>query len=281
VRSLLLAALFLLVAPGVAGAAVTPGDYGGGAFHPPIKPRWTGHGSSLMWARVAPDGQVRLSGRVTIGCGTVLVDGQVTPAADGAFRFESRVDSRVERSRSRGTVVGRFDGTAASGTVRGRVRVTKDGRVRTCRTRGAATWELRMPGPPGAPALPQPGGTYRGITSQPGRHGPFPFLLRVADDGARVVQAKFEYERRCRRRGYTWTDLTPPATIAPDGTYRTRERFTVPSAGGVRETFRVRVDGRFTAGGVNGELRVTTKAKRRGRVFDRCNTGPVTFAASL
>jgi hypothetical protein len=284
VRSLLLAVLLILVAPGVAGAAVTPGDYGGGAVKGRGGPGHLRTGTVWMWARVGADGRARIGGRAKVACGLTYFDAQVALGPDGSFRF-----TRTRRTRERGhrllavvTVQGRFDGAAASGTVRGRLRNRlPSGAVRRCSTHGRRPWQLRLPAPPGPPAPPQPATTYLGVTGQPG-DVPRPFLLRVSRNAARISTAIFEYTRRCRNGDFFLNDVTPPASIRPDGSFAIRERFTLRFSDAT-ERFRINVDGRFTAGGVTGGLRVTSVARRRGsgRVIDRCDTGQLTFNAQV
>jgi hypothetical protein len=267
----------MLVAPGVAGAAVTPGDYGGGAFA-----AGTGQ-ATWMWARVGADGSAHIGGRTQLGCALGWFDAHAKLAPDGSFRF-----SRVRLTRETGhviraavTVSGRFDGALATGTVRARLRDrTPRGNVQRCATRRARAWKLHLRPAAGAPAPPQPGGAYLGLTSQAGSV-PKPFLLRVNRKATRVGVAIFDYTRICRQGGISLNNFTPGAPIRPDGTFSLRERFRLPFKGGIRERFGIRIDGRFTAGGVSGSLRVTTVARRGGRAIDRCDTGPLTFAALL
>jgi hypothetical protein len=283
VRSLIAAVVVLLGAPGVAGAAVTPGDYGGGA----LSARWK-VGDGWTWARVAANGRARIGGAIKVACGLAVFDAEVTLGPDGSFRF-TRVRRVPEsqnghRLRTKVTVEGRFDGTGASGTVTGRLRNRHpDGTVRRCSTRGAKPWQLRMRPAPGAAAAPHPGGEYLGLTSEQG-DVPRPFVLRVAGNGTRIATTIFEYTRQCRRRSYFLNEMARGGRIRPDGTFSVRNRFTlrytdVPQV----ERFVVRIDGQFSGGMATGTLRVTSVARRRGtdRVVDRCDTGPLTFGASL
>lgn len=283
-RPLLCCLLAMPAAPAAARADVVPGDYGGGVIARGSKALRLAVGSSWMWARVAPGGQARIGGVARVACGLTRFDAEVALAPDGSFRF-----SRVRKTREAGhrlraavTVRGRFDGAAASGTVSGRLRNRHpDGVVRRCSTRGARRWQMRMRAAAGPPGPPAAGATYRGLTAQQG-DVPRPFLLRVAGSGSRVAVAVFDYTRRCSEQELFLNDITPSATIRPDGSFTIRERFTLRYIR-VRERFRVRVDGRFTAGGVTGALQVTSVARRRssGRVVDRCDTGQVGFDARL
>lgn len=206
-------------------------------------------------------------------------------APDGSFRF-----TRVRRARESGhrlravvTVRGRFDGAAATGTVKGRLRNRHpNGKVRRCSTRGARPWRMRLRAAAGPPAPATAGATYHGLTAEQGDLQPL--VLRVNGSARRVVVAVFEYTRSCRKLEYFLNDITPGARIRPDGSFGIRERFTLRySDVKQNETFRVHVDGRFVAGGVTGALRVTSVARRRGTggVVARCDTGSVGFDAQL
>jgi hypothetical protein len=237
-----------------------------------------------MWARVAADGRARIGGMFKLPCGLTKFDAQVTLAPDGSFRF-----TRTRRDRGGGvrqrmavTVQGRFDGAAAAGTATGRLRnLHLSGRERRCSTRRARPWQLRMPGAPGAAAPAQPGATYLGLTSQQGEV-PRPFVLAVVPSGARVKTTIFEYKLVCAKLSYESNDVSPGARIRPDGTFRSRDSFAFRSPR-VIERARVAVDGGFSAGHASGTVRVRSvvRNRRTGRLIDRCDTGPLTFAASL
>jgi hypothetical protein len=276
----MLAVPLLLVAPGVAGAAVTPGDYGGGALRPDKPGRLT-RGEGWTWARVGTDGRARIGGAFHATCGPARFDAEVTLAPDGSFRFtrERRFTTVGLRIRAVVTVRGRFDGTGASGTLVGHLRSRgADGRVRRCSTRGP--WQLRMPAVAATPAPAQPGAVYRGLTSQQG-DVPRPYLLGVTRRG-RVETTVFEYKMVCGKLAYATNDVSPGARIRPDGTFRVRERFTLGSRR-IAERVRVRIDGGFRAGGVAGTVRVRSvvRNRRTGRLIDRCDSGSLTFAAVL
>jgi len=155
-----------------------------------------------MWARVGTDGRARIGGSVKVACGLVRFDAEVTPAADGSFRF-SRVRRVREvdgtRLRAVATVEGRFEGNAASGSVYGRLRIRRpNGRRVLCTTGNPKPWQLRQRVPVTGPGAAQPTTTYLGLTSEQGSE-PRPFLLRVGRNVGRVAFAIFEYTRRCRR----------------------------------------------------------------------------------
>jgi len=282
VRSLLLAVVALLAAPGAAGAQAVTGDYGGGAVGG--DPARGYHGPGTVWlSAVANPGSARIAGAASLGCGLARFDARAALAADGSFSFTRVRRWRDGRTRLRAvvTVRGRFVGEAASGTVRARLRTRRGGRTARCSTGPERPWQLRIPvagTPPGAPA---PAATYHGLLAQI-PDVPQPFVLRTSDDGTRVAIAIFAYQRTCRRSAPYFNNLTPGAAIAPDGSFRLRERFRVTYTDAV-ERFRVRVDGAFSATRVQGTLRVTSvaRSRRTGRVTDRCDTGDVGFGAHL
>ena len=283
-RPLLCCLLALLVAPAAAEAQAVAGDYGGGAITRGSKPLDVAVGSSWMRARVGADGRARIGGSAKVACGLTSFDAEVAVAADGSFRFSGvwRTRERGHRLRAIVSLRGRFDGATASGTVRGRLRNRHpNGRVRRCSTRGARRWQMRLRAPAGPPGPPRARATYHGLTAEQA-DVPRPFVLRVGRRARRVVVSVFEYTRRCSQGAFTLNDVTPGARIRPDGTFAIRERFTLRYFRNT-ERFRVRVDGRFVAGGVTGTLRVTSVLRRRagGRVADRCDTGPVGFDARL
>jgi hypothetical protein len=283
-RALLVAVLLALVAPGAAGAAVTPGDYGGGAIQPGTKVSDPSRGSSWLWARVGADGRARIGGGIAVGCGVAQIDAEVALAPDGSFEVSRSRRWRWggHRYRTLITVRGRFDGGAASGELGADFRHRRPGgRVQRCSTGDWKAWQLRMAPTPAAPAPAQPGATYRGLTSQSERL-PRPFLLRVDPGGGRVAASVFEYARTCGTRVYRLNEVSPGAQIRPDGTFTIKERFRLPVRRGT-EHFRLRVNGQFAGGVVSGAIRVRSKVVRRksGRVGGRCDTGPLTFAASL
>jgi hypothetical protein len=170
-------------------------------------------------------------------------------------------------------------GATASGTARARIVQRRGGRViRRCRS-GDRPWQARVASAETTPAAPLPSAAYFGLTSQ--RRVPFPIVLRVSPNARRVRVTVFDYRQRCRDSVWEWDNITPSGPIASDGRFRLRERFTIRWTEGP-ERYRVRVDGQFTPGGVNGTLSVTSVLRSpSGRVLDRCRTGRVTFAALL
>ena len=111
---------------------------------------------------------------------------------------------------------------------------------------------------------------------------PRPFLLAVGSDGTRVRTTIFTYTVACRKLSYTSNNVSPSAGIRADGSFTVRESFAFRSPRLV-ERVRVRVEGRFDAGGAAGAVRVhsVVRSRRSGRVVDRCDTGALAFAARL
>lgn len=261
--------------PGAAQAS----DYGGGS--PTDSGRRAPRQLTMVGIRTAANGTGRVWVKVTARCGLGAMTGPIQLAADGSFAFAGSVRGSLGngvRRRTRIRMSGRVVGGAASGTVSARLTFTERGHVTArCRS-GSRTWQARAAAAQPAAAAPQPGGYY-GFTSQ-GAGRPFPFVLKVDAAARRVRTAVFDYRQRCKRRAFEFDNITPGAAIAADGTFHLRERFTIHYAEG-NERYRVAVDGRFTTSGVNGALSVKSvlRSRRSGKVRDRCDTGPTTFAA--
>jgi hypothetical protein len=274
-RALAVAAGLTLAFPAAAHAA----DYGGGTT--PDSVARANRQLTLVGIRTFDDGTARVAVKVAAGCGVGAATQSVQLAADGTFSFQATVRRRRGgvRQISRLALSGHVTGASAAGSVTARVTFRRRGRVvARCRS-GTRAWQARAAAAEPAAAPPQPGGAYHGLTGQSGR--PFAFVLRVAPNAARVRTAAFDYRIRCRRGSFEWENITPGARIQPDGGFALRERFTLRWQEG-RETYRVKVDGRFTTMGVSGTLSVSSVLRSAGgRVTDRCTTGRQTFAALL
>jgi hypothetical protein len=265
-------------------AAAQATDYGGG--NAPAGVRQAHNRIVMMAVRTVGDGTAVVRALVQAGCGSGSVQRRVPLAADGSFAFNATVrnrpieDRRVRRT-ARLAVAGRVVGAAGSGTASARLVFRRGGRVVSrCRS-GVEAWQVRAAAAEPTPAGPRADGSYFGLTNQTEAR-PHPFVLRVDPRGRRVRTAVFDYRQRCGSRPREWNNISPGVGIAPDGTFRMRERFSIRWLDGT-ERFRVRVDGRFTANGVSGTLSVTSivRARGSGRVIGRCRTGPVSFAAAL
>lgn len=258
-------------------------DYGGGTA--PESFSKSSRQLTLVGLRTTAKGRVRVALMVSARCGFGAVRHTVAVKADGSFGFDVFVRSRVRgdrtvRQRARIAVLGRISGATASGIASTRLVQRRGGRViRRCRS-GRRPWQARAATAQPVFAAPVPRGAYYGLTSQRVRR-PFPFVLRVSPNARRVRIAAFDYRQRCGDGAFEFENLTPSGPIAADGSFRLRERFPIRWAEGV-ERYRVRVDGRFTAGGVSGTLSVSSVLRSpSGRVLDRCRTGRVGFAAQL
>lgn len=274
-RALVAAAGVALALPAAAHAT----DYGGGTA--PDSVARANRQLTLVAIRAFDDGTARVAVKVAAGCGVGGATRRFQLTADGTFSFAATVRRRRDgvRQISRLALSGQITGASAAGTVGARVTFRRRGRVVARCDSGARAWQARAAAAEPAAAPPQAGGAYHGLTAQNGR--PFAFVLRVAPNGARLRTAAFEYRMRCRRGAFEWENITPGARIRPDGSFALRERFTLRWQEG-RETYRVKVDGRFTATGVSGTLSVSSVLRARsGHVTDRCTTGRRSFAALL
>jgi len=280
VRAVVVAVLLVAAWPASAQAA----RYGGGT--PADSPEQAQRQLTLVGLRTTTaDGTGTVWAKVAARCGVGALVQDVQLAADGAFAFRGTVENRFPggvRRRARVVGSGRVVGSAASGTVRARLTLTRHGRVITrCRT-GDRTWQARDPFSLGPPSPARPNTAYYGITTQ--THRAFPIVLKVDATGRRVTTVAFEYRHRCKNRDDVELDnITPGGPIAADGTFHLLERFTLHYAEG-NERYRVAVDGRFATDGMGGILKVKSvlRSRRTGRVLDRCTTGAHTdFGANF
>jgi len=266
-RGLAAAALLALAWPAAAHAAAA----GGGTAPESVR----GYRDQLTIITVRPraDGTAIVRALVQARCGAGEIKRTVALAPDGSFAIDTTQhdrapeDGRVRRIAAV-RISGRMVGAVASGTVSARVRFVLDGdTVERCRS-GARAWQARIAAAEPTPAAPRANSGYYGLTGQVGR--PHAFLLRVGS--GRVQTAVFQYRLPCGRET---ANVTPGGRIAADGTFSLRERFALHYADGT-ERFSVKVDGRFTAAGVNGTLSVSSRFGS-----EHCSTGRVAFAGAL
>jgi hypothetical protein len=106
-------------------------------------------------------------------------------------------------------------------------------------------------------------------------------VLRVDGRGKRIRTAIFQHRRRCQTGRYSQTNISPGARIRSGGSFARTEHFAIGFSNAI-ERFRVRMRGQFTPNGVKGTISVTSvaRARRTGRVIDRCRTGTIGFAAA-
>jgi hypothetical protein len=271
-RTLAAAALLALAWPAAAHAAAAGGGTG------PDSVRRYRDQLTIITVRPKADGTAIVRALVQARCGAGEIKRTVTFAADGSFAINTTQhdrapeDGRVRRIAAV-KISGRMVGPVASGTVSARVRFVLGGdTVERCRS-GTRAWQARVAAAEPTAGPPVANHGYFGLTSEASR--PHAFLLRVGAGGKRVQTAVFEYRLKCGSRSVETNNVTPGGRIAADGTFSLRERFALRYADGT-ERFRVRVDGHFTATGVNGTLSVSS---RFGSA--RCGTGRLTFAGAL
>jgi hypothetical protein len=271
-RTLAAAALLALAWPAAAHAAAA----GGGTAPDSVR----GYRDQLTIVTVRPksDGTAIVRALVQARCGAGEIKRTVTLAPDGSFAITTTQHDRAPQDRrvrriAAVNISGRMVGPVASGTVSARVRFVLDGdTVERCRS-GTRAWQARIAAAEPAAGAPVANRGYFGLTSEPSR--PHAFLLRVGAGAARVQTTVFEYRLSCGSRSVETTNVAPGGRIAPDGTFSLRERFALHYSDGI-ERFRVKVDGQFTAAGVNGTLSVSSRFGS-----ERCATGPLTFAGAL
>lgn len=283
-------------APGRSGTGPTarpaqaaPGtDFGGGA----VSPRFTrriDYGNRIVSLRVRPDGTVYAFASSFMSCAgrrPAVLDGVVArarPNQDDAFLARNSRTYRSgggERRTVSVIVAGQLRDTQASGDIRLRLTVRPRGRrAYRCDSR-RRPWQARaVPAPPEGATPPAPGSSYYGFTTQRGGVVPNSFLLRVSPDGTRVEQGLFEVHRPCGRPRY-FVNSSPPAPVAPDGSFASSERFSLRD-GRTVERVTVRMRGQFAQGGAVGTFRVLTQVRRRGRIVARCSTPAVGWRAAL
>ncbi len=272
-----------------AAAAPMPGaTYGGGQL--PVSFRQGGN-NMLLSAAVAADGRsVRLVGSLSVRCnrrpGAVqqfVVNGQTGP--DGRLRAETATRNYLyaikgSRPRGRATVDLGFDGATGGGTVRFVASFKAQGR----RVRCDETLQVALrstAGGPGAAGAAPAGAALFGGGSARYRGAAVPVALKLSADGRRVDPTQVGVPLRCASIGITdyLVNASPAMTVQPDGTFRSRERFSVRFRGGGRTTTKFRLDGRFTAQGATGTYSATSVARTPGRRSVRCSSGSISFTA--
>ena len=273
------AALLLALPSAAAAQDFAGGSIGAGRSSNPV-------GTSELGFRVA-NSRITVRGVAIIGCArnkTSEVDGTGSAALnpDGTFSItftKKRLQRRaVGRSTRRVTVTGQVSG----GEIRGRLEATASGAgVRDCK--GGMDYVARVPPSLVGDTTPAPAGaTLIGMTT--GRAGgPFAVNLRVNGDATRITQFVAGSRYKCRTiKPIQETNYSPPIKINPDGTFRFVERFRLPYRDAVERVV-VTTEGRFSGGAATGTWQATTTARSRRtrRVIDRCNTGRLSWSASV
>lgn len=258
--------------PSVAGTAGSGVAYGGGSRLP------RKIGSTAISLVRSPDN--RVAGRLGFGitCArtpylNMVLRVRGLAAADGSFRASGSL--RVtRRGRVTAALTGRFDGAAASGTVRiaGR-RIRCGGWKHPFVARTASA-------PRGTAAMPAPRAVLAGVTGQSAAGTPLSVLLGVSG-GGRQVTALWQVVMRCGPRATApVVNFSPPVTIRPDGTFTRRETFTIRYRDRSRERYRVTVTGRFLSDGAVGTVRARMTTRKRGHRYYPCDSGAQSWAAS-
>ncbi len=288
-RSTLILLAVLLAAPAAASAQdPAAGDFGGGTLV--ANPVRNAVGVTTIAARVA-DGRVRVQAYVSGRCALAKLRRTVPITPAGDFSVTARGGHRSEedgfRHAHRTVIRGRITAEGGEGTVSSRlVGRERKGRARRCRT-GTLRWTVR-PGAgagQGNPVAAPAGATLFGVSSQ--RDGGLvqPVLFRVSADGQRLAAGLYGFAAPCRRDAVKWDyrslalNIVKPVAIAPDGSFRSVERYRRKYTDAI-ERMTITFAGRFTEGGAQGTLSLTSRFTRRnGRFFDRCSTGEHTWVA--
>ena len=283
------AATALLLLPAAAHAAPTPGaSYSGGLLP---KSFTAGGDHTLMTATTAADGQnVRVVATLSLRCNRrpgaiqqLVANGRI--GADGRLRLEAGTRNYVyatagARPRGRAALDLGFEGPTASGTLRFTAKYKTRGRTVTCDE--TLPVSLRSAAPdPGTAGPPPAGAVLFGTGSAAYRGAPVPVGLKVSADGRRVDPTLVGVPLRCRSVDLTdyLLNTSPRITIGGDGTFRSRETFSLRFKGGGRTSTTFKLDGRFTAQGATGTYSASSVARTPGRKSVRCSSGEVTFSA--
>ena len=283
------AATALLLLPAAAHAAPTPGaSYGGGLLPKSFR---SGGDALTVTAKVAPDGQtVRVVASFGVTCNRrpgalqqLVAEGRI--GANGRLQLKAgttNYEYAVKGSRPRAVAdvdLG-FDGPVASGTLAltGRFKA----RGRTVRCNEVLQVNLRAAAPdPGMPGAAPAGATLFGTGSAEYRRAPVPVALKVSADGRRVDPTFVGVPLRCASVDITdyLVNSSPRMTVRDDGTFRSRERFSLRFRGGGRTSTTFKLDGRFTAQGATGTYSAKSVARTPGRRSVRCSSGNISFSA--
>jgi hypothetical protein len=263
-------------------------DYGGAAFG--TRQHGLDPKRAQVAIRVAPNGRsLRIDFHVAARCrgGGLDFDSlnmRVLLEPDGSFADRQ---SRFDRFGSLHRVVtldaeGQIAGTRASG--KARLIITNrrgTGRTVVC-TGDWLDWQARARQPAGtAFGVPIAGTGYYGTTAQRGRTLPYAFSLVVGADTAYVRQAVFSVRKRCPGIGPSdFTNISPPFTVKPDGSFSALERFPEYFSDAI-ERSTVRLTGQFRDdGSVAGHVRLQSVVRfRRGGRSVHCDTGRLAWSA--
>lgn len=285
------AALVAATATGAVASAQTAGtptgNFGGGAIAVPVDEDTVAR-DMLLSVRAQADGKAGVDGQIFTSCGPGSIKGAARLAADGSFtlRGTSRRRPVVGVTEQTTFVVrGTLTADGGSGTARATLRIDpRRGATKTCRSR-TVSWTMRRAGAAAAPGpAPAAATTLFGLTSQKASRARHGVVLHTAQGGRSVERFLFGYRAKCDRRRVVVFDqqnFSPEFDVAPDGSFRKVERFTLRYADVVVRTTVV-VRGQFDqAGGAAGRLSVTERfsSRRSGKRVDVCRTGTRSWSA--
>ena len=284
---LVVAAVALLATTGAEGAAAQqPATFGGGRLPSAAAPKsyvpTVGISLQPRGARIA----MRFDSSVACGRDVFDVVGRGEVPFDGTtFSLRGASIQNVARGRLafEWAVNGQISGGSATGTLHvvGVRRIS--GRSRRCTEKPDRAFEARVAGAPAAgPAQPHPRGSYAGTSSYEIVDGiTAPVILRATKD-ARKVTARWTMAAKCRRGPReSFVNLTPAATVGPNGGFARKERFSVRYADALVR-YRTSFAGHFRTDGATGTLRLRARVyNRRGtKLRTRCDSGVRTWNAA-
>jgi hypothetical protein len=172
------------------------------------------------------------------------------------------------------TVTGQLSGGHATGTLHVVGVRRRSGRSQKCAQRPNRAFEVRFAGPPaGGPAKPLSRAFYAGTSSyEIFDRIQAPVTLRVTKD-AKKVAGQWTIAAKCGRGASTFVNFSPPMRLRANGSFSSRERFSIRYTDGVIR-YRASFAGRFATDGATGTLRLRTREfNRRGKRTPRCDSG--------
>jgi len=288
--SIAIAVALVLAVPAAAGAqAPASGDFGGGTLN---EDPYRNATKTMTIAASVSGGQARIQAFVTGRCATALVRRTVPITPEGDFSLQvsgRRRNVAGFRSTHRLTLRGRITPEGGSGTASARLTGRARGRrLQRCST-GALAWAMKPSGLPGQgnPSPAPAGATLLGTSAQRLSGVAQPVLLRVSTNRQRLEAGIFGFGAPCQRKAVKWDfarfgwNVIQPATINPDGSFRSQERFRNRYRDSI-ERATIVFEGRFVEGGAQGTLSLTSRwTTRKGRFLDRCTTGTHAWTARL
>jgi hypothetical protein len=119
-----------------------------------------------------------------------------------------------------------------------------------------------------------------GVTSQPAGGIALPVFMQVSSS-ARRVTGLWQATMQCGPKAViTAVNFSPPATIAPDGTFVKREKYRIRYPRRQVDTFRVEFRGQFRADGATGTIRARMQTRQPGKRFYPCDSGVQSWSAA-